>query len=239
MANNDISPREMIAELRERGLTTAEIAGDLDRDPSIVRQILSGKKSGEHYRQTLTELYTTGRARTIPPRRRTKSGQISKVRAKSGGEDKSVTPVEHQARYREQPKRGTYRPGETMYFRGGGRQYEVDFPKTKRAKGRAQGWDRVKKQARSAARKQWGERQLPEKRVKFNITFSDGRVMEVGGKGGYSAEDFNQGIKDNDGDVEAFLMSQAQGPGGKARYKGLDVSKTPITGVSTTVYPWK
>lgn len=217
------SPRDLLIELR-RSMTNREIANELQRDPRMVSKILRGETSGEAYRKTLTELVNTGSASTVPARRRRKDGSVVPVRA-AGGE-KSTTPPDTGGRYVAQPKRGAYST-RTSYMPEGGRIHEITLPKTKGTKGRGEGTQEILRRARSAAKSQaWGQ-----KNVKFELTFANGRVMEVGSKGGYPVSDFLRKSKEFGNDAISWLMDQTAG-----RYSNLDVHKVPVTGVRMNVY---
>ncbi len=62
MATDKRTARELIQHLRGRGVTNAEIARELQRDPRMVRKVLNGETPGTNYVQTLRELADTGHA---------------------------------------------------------------------------------------------------------------------------------------------------------------------------------
>jgi hypothetical protein len=99
---------------------------------------------------------------------------------------------------------------------------------TKGTKGRDAGTQELLAKARQikAQDTRWGER-----RVKFQAVFANGRVMEIGAHGGYSASNFLDAVKSHKGDAISWLMDQGSG-----RYAGLDMKATPLTGVTMTVY---
>lgn len=218
--------RDLVAQLRAQGMTNAEIAGELHRDPKMVWKILNGKTSGEAYKQTLTELARDGQATTRPARRRAKDGHIVPVRAKAGAETKTVVPEDTVGRYVPQPKRGKFST-RTTFFPEGGRQHEVRFPKTRTAKGRAEAVDELISKIRAGAKSQKGK----DKRVQFTLTFANGRVMDVGSKNGYFASDVLYSTRRHGDNALGWLMSQAQN-----RYTNLDVHQIPITGVTMKLY---
>lgn len=217
--------RELIQELRGRGLSTAEIAGELRRDPRMVRKVLNGETSGAAYVTTLKELAATGSVTTRPPRRRGKDGHIVPVRAKSGSTSPTVVPEDTGGRYTRK-KQGGRLTVDTGYMSGGGRQHQLAIPKSKTAKGRTAADVEIMKLTRSAARGQSNEMQ---KRVRLQLTYANGRVMEVND---YNASTllarFNQ--LGGQSPLNWLAAQSAQ------RYSNLDVSKVPITGVTMTVY---
>lgn len=218
------TPREIVLFLKEEvGLSNTEIARELQRDRRMVSKILNGETSGAIYKQTLSELARTGQVTHRPPRRRNSAGDIIRVRTK-GGETR--IPEETAGLYVSQPRRGKFE-SQTTYLRDGGRQIKVAFPKTKTAKGRQIGVEELMHQARSIAQGQrWGHR-----RVKFQVTYSNGRVQELGSKAGYRSSDFLGQVHQHHGDALSWLLTQSAD-----RYIDLDTSKTPITGVTMTVW---
>jgi hypothetical protein len=217
------SARELIQELRGRGLSTADIAGELRRDPRMVRKVLNGETSGAAYRGTLQELATTGRATSVPPRRRAKDGHIVPVRTKRGAETKSVVPADTGGRYTREKQGGPLRS--TTYMGGGGRQVELKVPKGKTAKGRQAADAEILTAVRAAAK---GQSRDQQKRIRATLTYADGRVMEVKD---YNASTLLNRLNGAGGSVLDWLADQS-----KDRYPNLDTSKTTITGVSLTVY---
>ena len=217
------SARELIQELRGRGLSTADIAGELRRDPRMVRKVLNGETSGAAYRETLQELATTGRATTVPARRRAKDGHIVPVLGKGGDGGKTVVPKDTGGRYTNAKQGGPMRS--TTYMGGGGRQVELQVPKGKTAKGRQAGNVEVMNAIRAAARGQSRENQ---KRIRATLTYANGRVMEVND---YNASTLLNRLNRADGKALEWLTEQMA-----ERYSNLDTSKNAITGVSLTVY---
>lgn len=226
------SAAELIAALKaDAGMSNREIGAVLGRDPSLVSQVARGKKPGSNLVAPLAELYRTGTVTQGPPRRRTKSGAPAMVRGAKG--EPGRAPSEVDARYRQMPKRGTYRPEQTHYLRNGGRVYETHFPKSERAKGRPQGWKRVHRQLKSAARRTYGAKKRPPMRVTFDVTYANGRQMRVGERGGYDVQAVTRAVSEHGGDFEAWVKSQ-----GGTRYASLDTSQNAVTGVQMVVMPW-
>jgi hypothetical protein len=223
MAEDKRSALELVQELRGRGLTNTEIANELQRSPRMVYKILNGETSGRVYRATLIELATTGKASTIPPRRRTKDNRLVPVRTKSGAPTKSAPPIDTGGRYTQQKQGGRLRS--TTYLGGGGRQHELNIPKGKATKGRQAANAEILESVRSAAR---GQARDVQKLIKARVTYANGRVMEVND---YNASTMLKRINDAGGEPLEWLRSES----GK-RYTNLDVSTTPITGVTLTIY---
>lgn len=226
---------QLIAQLKDKAaMSNREIAAALGRDQSLVSQIARGKKSGAHYVAALSELNTTGTITRPPARRQTKAGAPALVRGAKGQPSRAPADAEPDARYAEVPKRGRYRPEQTHYLRDGGRVYETHFPKSARAKGRERGWKRVDRQLRSAARRKYGAKQRPPMRVSFDITYSNGRQMRVGERGGYDVQTVMTAVREHGGDFEAWVKSQ-----GGQRYTTLDADTVAVTGVQMNVTPWR
>ena len=75
---------ELIAQLKEKAaMSNREIADALGRDPSLVSQIVRGKKYGAHYVRALTELNRTGTITHRPERRRTPAVRRSDLAARA------------------------------------------------------------------------------------------------------------------------------------------------------------
>lgn len=218
--------KELVIELKRKGLSNHDIAQEIRRDPKMVWKILNDKTSGEHYRETLTELARDGHATTRPARRRAKDGHIVPVRAKTGSETKTVIPEDTVGRYVDQPKKGSFHT-QTTYFQEGGRQHEIKMPKTKTAIGRSRAQADLMDKVQKAAKGQ----KKNDKRVKFSLTFSNGRVMEVGSKSGYFASDVLFNVRKHGGDAVGWLSTQALD-----RYDNLDLDDVTVTGVTLTVY---
>lgn len=226
---------ELIAELKEKAaMSNREIAEALGRDPSLVSQIVRGKKSGAHFVRALTELATTGTITHRPERRRTKAGTPANVRGRTGEPAHQPADVEPNARYVAVPKRGRFVAEKTHYLRSGGRIYATQFPKTRRTKGNEAGWKRIERQIRSAARRRYGSKDRPPMRVSFDITFSDGRQMRLGEKGGYDIQKVVAAISRRGGSIEGWIKDQ-----GENRYLTLDVDTVAVTGVQMSVTPWQ
>lgn len=220
------TPQQLVQFLRGRGLSTAEIASELHRSPRMVRKILDGSSRGELYRATLEQLATTGRASTVPPRRRTRDGQLVRVRGAAGGPggEKSVTPVDEGGTY-SGSRQGGRLQSSTSYLAGGGRQHELHLPKGKAAKGRSVADATIVEKVRAAAK---GQARDHQKKIRTVLTFANGRVMEVND---YNASTMLQRIQESGGSALDWLRSESA-----KRYTNLDVSKVPITGVTMTVF---
>lgn len=222
--SDDRTAQQLIQHLRGRGLTTREIAGELQRSPRMVNKVLNGESSGAVYRKTLLELASTGRATTVPPRRRAKSGKLVAVRSKAGATEKSVVPEDTGGRYTSKKQGGRFTS--TTYLGGGGRQHEIHIPKGKNTKGRKLATDELMKKVRSAAQ---GQTRDVQKRVRLQLTFANGRVMEVND---YNASSLlNRFHQLGGGNALNWLAASAA-----ERYINLDVGKVPVTGVTMTVY---
>ncbi len=78
--------------------TQAELAGILDRSPSLISKVRHGKKPGGNLLGALQELADSDEVTSAPERRRRKDGRTAKVRGKRG--QGSVTPETAQSRFR-------------------------------------------------------------------------------------------------------------------------------------------
>lgn len=224
MADKNSTPIELLRELRGRGITNTEIAGELGRDPRMIRKVLNGETSGNAYRGALYELATTGRVTSQPARRRGRDGTLVKVRAGRDAKTKTVTPEDRSGRYTNERQGGRFRS--TTYLGGGGRQHELHVPKGNTAKGRQDATKHLIDTIRSASR---GQAHDTQKRIRATLTFANGRVMEVKD---YNASTLLDRVNHaSNGDALTWLTEQTA-----ERYANLDTSKTPITGITLTVY---
>ena len=215
------SAKEYIDLLISRGMSQAEIAHEMQRDSSLISQIRRGKKPGSNMVGSLKELADTGSVMNRPPRRKTSKGSYSHVRGSKGQGNVLPKGVDEEERMRKTkgrrvrnhvdvPARGKYVKHPTEYG-ANMRRYKVDFPKTKDAKGRVAAWEALRKDAESLNRKTWGDKELPERRAYFKVTYADGSTAEVGSKGGYCTETVLAGIEEHKGDFESWLKTQGLG----------------------------
>ena len=70
-------------------------------------------------------------------------------------------------------------------------------------------------------------------RVSFDITFSNGRQMRLGEKGGYDIQKVVAAIAEHGGSIEGWIKDQ-----GQQRYLTLDTGTVAVTGVQVSVTPW-
>ncbi|MFI8528481.1 hypothetical protein ACIGB8_28765 [Promicromonospora sukumoe] len=239
----------MLREMRGLGISVAEMARMLDRSPRLVRAVISGEKKGENLRAAVTELHQRGTVSTPPPRRRGADGHVVPVRAHGGGTTAPTGPSSPRA------PRGKFTEQITV-LAGGTRMVEVTAPKTRGTKGREQANEHIVGALRRGAQGQrWST-----KKVKFQVTTSDGRTFPVGQKSGYqvssvlgratskkrrptptekelsrlgeaAAKATIQAAAAFAGDAMGWLKSQAQ-----HRYVGMDKAGTTITGVTMVIY---
>lgn len=215
------SAKEYIELLMSRGMNQSEIAQEMQRDSSLISQIRRGLKPGSNMVGSLKELAETGSVTRRPPRRKTSKGEYSHVRGSNGQKNvlpKGVNEDERREKTKgrrvsthvEVPARGRYVKHPTEYGLNM-RKYKVDFPKTKDAKGRKAAFDELSKDVQSLHRKKWGDKDLPERRAYFKVTYADGSTAQVGSKGGYRTETVLAGIEKHEGDFESWLKTQGLG----------------------------
>lgn len=222
-SDEQLSVGDMLRIQRGQGVTVTEIARMLDRSPRMVNKILRGETSGEAYRAAVTQLHERGQITTPPARRRSADGSLVAVRGAAG---QVVTPVEPPRR----AKPGRFSEQMTP-MAGGARQYRFTAPKTRDAKGRERANTTIVSRLRSAAKGQRWDR----KKVKFDITLSNGHSMLVGSKHGYQVSTVLGRSRAYQGDFEAdplgWIKSQAQ-----HRYPDMDARGVVITNITMTVY---
>lgn len=190
----DQTSRQLIQNLLDRGLTRAEIAAELDRDPRTVGLVLGGQRPGTNLRETLLELNQHGQAVTPPPRRRTKTGDTAKIRGRAGAP--AVAPPAP----RPPSARGKFSIS-TAYLADGQRLHSTQVPKTE-GPGRQRARDALLDQLRGAAR---GRR-----RVGFRVTMGTGRMVELGRKSGYRATDALRRSRAEGDDPLSWLGDEAE-----------------------------
>ena len=94
-----------------------------------------------------------------------------------------------------------YRKRDTVYLGQGGRRERYEVPKGRNTKGRAE--------ATQEFLHDNGRRAMGRRRVKFMLTYANGRTLEGGSKGGYRARDVQRAIRGkHGGDVFAWIASQ-------------------------------
>lgn len=228
---NEMTPQELVLHLKEAyGYTWKEMGERLGRNEKMLRKVSKGESRGEAYRAALTELYERGEVTHIPARRRSKDGRIVPVRAKAGAAEKTVVPEETGGTFTHVPKKGALKTT-TTDLAAGGRQYNIQMPKSARAKGRKEGIDILKQRLQTVSRSQARQ----DKRIKLQVVYQVdgvGRVMDIGSKSGYHASDILNDVKTMyGGDMTAWIAAQSQ-----ERYENLDVAHSPVVSVSMTVF---
>lgn len=202
------SMAELVKQTKETyGLTWQEMANQLGRSDRMIRKIANGETSGESFRTSITELYETGQVETLTPRRRTKSGQLAKVRSKKGASQKSVIPVDTRGKRAPRVARGKY-SFSTTHLPAGNRLHQIEMPRTGKV-GRQRGMDDFDNTLLKVTRSQ----AQADKRVKLSLTVEDPdgnrRRYEVGTKSGFHASDVRADIRtDHEGDAESWLRTQ-------------------------------
>lgn len=205
---DQLSMAELVKRTKEAyGMTWKEMADQLGRSDRMIRKIANGETSGETFRTSITELYEKGQVVTLTPRRRTKSGELARVRSKKGAPEKSVIPVDTRGKRAPRVPRGKY-SFRTHHLPAGNRLHEIEMPRTGRI-GRKRGMEAFDNTMLKITRSQ----AQADKRVKLSLTVEDPdgnrRRYEVGSKSGFHASDVRSDIrKDHEGDPEAWLRTQ-------------------------------
>lgn len=189
MAQTDVGRR--IAEIKSRsGVTWDALARRLGASSGdYVRKVASGAKPGNNLRGAVDELMTAGRVQSAVPRRRTKAGELARVRAPraAGG---SIRPAETVP----DPTRGYMSAGPAGSLRWSG-EYAIED------------MDGIRKTIRAA--------RDARKRVSFRLHYVDmesGRdvYVQVGSKSGYDPRVVLRKIRSNAGAI-AWFEEQSQG----------------------------
>lgn len=217
---------ELIENIRETyGMTNKGIAEMLGRDEKMVRKVRSGEVPGTVYVEALQNIYDNGTLNTPqPPRARTKSGKLVKVRGKRG--QPSVTPNVNTGKYVDLPKRGRAEVAH-QYLAPGSRRSTYAAPKTPRAKGRKA----INEQIRADLRREAKGQRHGKKRVKFEVITASGRKMPVGAKGGYSMSAALKAVNAHGGEPLDWMSSQIAD-----RYTQELQGNTTIVGWQMTTY---
>lgn len=230
--SDQLSPAELVAAIKSSyGFTWAELGQALGRSEKMLRKVATGQSSGQAYRQALTELYETGRVTHVPPRRRGKDGQLMPVRAKAGASQKLTVPKDESGTYEPRPRRGQF-SSDTQHLPDGNRIHEIDMPKDRRAKGRAAGIQEMRRRIVNVAK----GTKYRDKRIKLTAVFDvgdgRGRVVDIGAKGGYLANDIVADVRDqHGGNMSAWIASQIQD-----RYVNLDSGSAPLVKLTMTTF---
>lgn len=220
---SDLNPQQLIQQLRSRGVSIPEISRVLGRNSRMIYKVFRGESKGDLYKPALEDLARDGWTDKIPPRRRSKNGELVKVRAPHGAPEATITPVDKGGRYAAGKQGGRFRE-DTAFGPNGRRRHQLHIPKKGKV-GRAQANDELLRLARSAAR---GQSKDTQKRVNVELTFANGRRMSLRDYNASTLLDRFQ--HQGGGDPLSWLTEQALD-----RYPNLDVTKEPITGISLTV----
>lgn len=214
--------KDIIGELLSQGYSYAAIGRQVGRDGSLIRQIGIGAKPGLNLQESLTQLASTGEVTTPPFRRTTSSGTIARVRGTRGAEAIIPTPPVGQ-RVRTltpstaQPKalRKTKPTGQrnTLSHQhnqlpNGRELHRVTVPKNNQAANRKAGSNIV---ADAVAKAAAAGRRISGT-VWAEVTRKDGskdRIpVEIGGKGGYSAQSVRDAVSSTTGGAFSWLTGQ-------------------------------
>lgn len=200
----------VLAIKKEYGLTWDALGAAVGRSGRMMRKIARGETSGQSYMAALKELHETGKVTRQPPRRRSKDGQIVKVRA---GKGKMTTPSDTRAKVigKATSKAHRLKIHPTQHLADGGKIDRIEMPHSKSAKGRVKGWKQFTDNLRRTTRSQSRE----DKRMRIRVTAktSDGQIREfnIGSKGGYHASDVLSDIrKDHGGSAESWVHGQLE-----------------------------
>lgn len=205
----DLSIAELVTRTKhDYGMTWADMADQLGRSDRMVRKLARGESSGESFRQSLTELYSSGRVDHLTPRRRRADGSLAPVRAKRGEEVKSRTPTDTRGRRMASVRRGRFSVT-TQHLGGGNRIDEIEMPVTKNSQGRKKAWAAFQEKMLSTTKSQAQK----DKRVRVTITTQDAdgqrRSYQIGTKSGFHASDVRADIKtDHGGSPESWAAYQ-------------------------------
>lgn len=235
------SSQELINHLLANGWTYAAIGRELQRHPSGLARIAIGDKEGSNLRTSLQQLVTTGTVTAPVPRRTTKSGQPVKVRGKSGQpsvvppDAQAIVPaaagttkkgrkparadlskpprglvIQHKTPQAprsvlappEQVKPGKSKFNESLLPHPTGVLYRMTVPKTE-GEGRERGRQSLLEQMRKAKE--------AIKRLTFTVTLDDDKVVPIGSKRGYAADDAVLRAESEGDDPLAWLEGEVDG----------------------------
>lgn len=199
----------------EWGLSNRGLGEMLGRSEAMIRKIERGDVPAEKYEKALTEIYDDGRPKHQPSRPRSKSGKLVKVRGSKGKH--SVMPPDPPGRYMDLPKKGKATVARQA-LAPGSRRSTYMAPKTKRAKGRAEVNNQIMRDLRGEAKGQ----ARGQKRVKFEAVTSEGRIITVGEKGGYSVSAALKAVNTSSSALD-WMSSQVQDRYGSTTGKSVNV----------------
>jgi hypothetical protein len=231
--------QQLLNQLLVDGMRWSQIATALDRDRAGLARVASGKVPGANLQQSLSELVRTGKVSTPPPRRTTKTGNPVRVRGKAGKPSvvPAGAPIGAQAKAPakgaklprtdvkkaprglavvhntpqaprsilappERPKPGASKFDESTHTHSTGELYKMTVPKTE-GPGRERGRQSLMDKLRQAVTK--------KKRVNFTVTLEDHRVISVGSKRGYDAQDVFRRAQGEGDDPLAWMDDEIAG----------------------------
>jgi len=213
---------ELINALIAQGYSRAAIGRAVGRDSSLIGQIAKGAKPGTNLNAALDQLLSTGEVQTPPFRRTTKAGTVAKVRARRGHE--ATVPLAPKGQRIRTVTKSTQQPGQvrkpapqgqrnrlthTVNRLPTGRELNrVTVPKSGRAENRQEGGNIAREAiARAAATGRrisgtvWAE-------VRRKDGTRERIPVQIGGKGGYSAQSALDAIDSTRGGAFAWLTNQ-------------------------------
>ena len=212
--------QQLIAALRQQGVSMSEIAAECDRDSSLLYQVASGKRPGTNLLPTLQDLARTGHASRRPERRTTRTGEPARVRGRRG-EEAHVPPP---------PTPTAPRPGkfsvQTTYLQGGARTTRITAPTSPRSVGRFD--------AKQATMDAMAEAAREQKRLAFVVHYADGSSQTLGSKWGYRANDAFIRAEGEWQDAFEWLSQEASAVAN--RLYNLQALNIPIVGVDVTAF---
>lgn len=92
MPDQELTAAGLLRDLQAQGWTQTRIAAALGRDPRLLRFVLAGTKPGHNLVGALHDLSLTGTVTGPVPRRRTRTGDVARVRGRRG--QPSITPTD-------------------------------------------------------------------------------------------------------------------------------------------------
>lgn len=237
MSEDNLSMADLVKQTKAAyGMTWQEMGDQVGRSDRMMRKIARGETSGESFRQSITELHDRGQVQHLTPRRRTKSGDLARVRSKGGTDQKSFIPADTRGTRAPDVKRGRFSHTTTALAEGN-RLHHIELPRTKRSEGRKKGLEAIDQTLLRVTKSQARH----DKRVKFTVTVEDDqghrRQYQIGSKSGYHASDVRSDIRtDHGGSLDDWFARQLDAvypDTGSYTVVGVDINEHDATRTKT------
>ncbi|WP_018133647.1 hypothetical protein [Acaricomes phytoseiuli] len=223
--------------IEQRKMSISDIAAELDRDSRLVRALLKGERTGESFRDSLSDLAVRGTVTKRPPRRRRNDGSLVPVRTKDvepvAEGEKHATRIPEDTGGTPAQQKTTRFSHKTSYGKNGDRLSSTTMHPSNR-ESRVRGFQVAKDDLRRIAMSQAHK----DKNVALTVTLDNGREIKIGEKGGFFSSSMLKTVNQkHGGSFEAFVKAQLNEiyPPGKRDV----VSGRRVVGISMVSHDYK